>query len=275
MHRIVNGTHENAPLAYHGIGGLVSIVRWKTDLVAQLRMSKLNDSRKLLAKAGVLEDQKQLILAIASGRVEQVAPLVQAALKNGAGIGAIIQQYERAAEELYNPKGYTNEDIMRSIVLLRLGGAHVAEFAHRSLALPSLTTIRRNTVLPTLVVSPSAPTLTDIEKNILSCYTTFGTEHSSSSTGKIVHQVLMLDEIAIEKRVWWDDFTNKFQGTCREHNHKIPLEFASEKELDLLCDALEKDDVHLATEVHVYRSLFPSFAHYYQGNCSCYRNPLI
>src|SRR6266436_4697457 len=24
MHRIVNGTHENAPLTYHGIGGLVS-----------------------------------------------------------------------------------------------------------------------------------------------------------------------------------------------------------------------------------------------------------
>ena len=134
----------------------------------------------------------------------------------------------------------------------------VAKFAHRSLALPSLTTIRRNTVLPTLVVLPSAPTLTDVEKNILSCYSTFGTERSSksSSTGKIVHQVLMLDEIAIEKCVRWDDFTNKFQGTCREHNHKIPLDFMSEKELDLLCDALEKDDVHLATEVRVYQSLF-------------------
>jgi hypothetical protein len=59
----------------------------------------------------------------------------------------------------------------------------------------------------------------------------------------------MLDEIAIEKRVRWDDSTNKFQGTCREHNNKIPLDFGSEKELDLLCEALEKDDVHLATEV--------------------------
>jgi hypothetical protein len=113
IHRILNGTHENVPLVYHGIGGLMAIVRHKTDLVAQLRMSKLNDSRKLLAKASVLEDHKQLILAIASGRVERVAPLVQAALKNRAGIGTIIQQYERAAEKLYKPKGYTNEDVMR------------------------------------------------------------------------------------------------------------------------------------------------------------------
>jgi hypothetical protein len=251
----MDGTHENVPLVYHGIGGLMTIVRRKTDQIAQLRMSKLNDSRKLLAKAGVLEDHKQLILAIASGRVERVAPLVQAALKNGAGIGTIIQQYERVAEKLYKPKGYTNEDIMRSIVLLRLGGARVAEFAHRSLALPSLTTIRRNTVLPTLVVSHSTPTLTDIQTNILSCYSAFGTEQFSSSQSTIVHQVIMLDEIAIEKRVRWDDSTNKFQGTCREHNSRIPLDFGSEKELDLLCEALEKDNVHLATEVRAFSTI--------------------
>ncbi|KAH9048708.1 hypothetical protein EDB84DRAFT_1434118 [Lactarius hengduanensis] len=79
---------------YHGIGALIVIIE-------QLRMSKLNDSRKLLMKVGALEDHKQWILAI-----HQV------------GIKTLIQQYERAAEKLYKPKGYTNEDIMRSIVLL-------------------------------------------------------------------------------------------------------------------------------------------------------------
>jgi hypothetical protein len=254
MDRIKYGSHENIPLVYHGVGGLMTIVRRKTDTVAQLRMSKLNDSRKLLVKAGALEDHKQLVLAIASGRVERVAPLVQAALKNGAGIGAIIQQYERATEKLYKPKGYTNEDIMRSIVLLRLGGARVAEFAHRSLALPSLTTIRRNTILPTLVVSPSAPSLADVESNISACYSAFdsvGTPvcDSRPPSDTIIHQVLMLDELAVEKRARWDDTCNRFQGTCREHNHRIPLDFTSERELELLCDAIENDDVHLATEV--------------------------
>jgi hypothetical protein len=62
----------------------------------------------------------------------------------------------------------------------------------------------------------------------------------------------MLDELAVEKRVRWDDSGNKFQGTCREHNHNIPLEFTSERELDVLCEALEKDEVHLATEVRSY-----------------------
>ncbi|KAH8991639.1 hypothetical protein EDB86DRAFT_2806500, partial [Lactarius hatsudake] len=214
-------------------------------------MSKLNDSRKLLMKVGALEDHKQWILAIASGRVDRVASLVQAGLKHRVGIKTLIQQYECAAEKLYKPKGYTNEDIMRSIVLLRLGGARVAQFAHQSLALPSLTTIRRQTVLPALVVSPSAPTVAEVEANIISCYSSLNSVVGAFSGGTIVHQVLMLDELAIEKRVQWDDLHNKFQGTCREHNHRIPLDFTSERELDILCEAIGNDEIHLATEATV------------------------
>jgi hypothetical protein len=59
----------------------------------------------------------------------------------------------------------------------------------------------------------------------------------------------MLDELATEKRVRWDDSNDKFQGTCREHNHKLPLTFTSERELDLLCDALQDGEVHMASEV--------------------------
>jgi hypothetical protein len=232
----------------------MTIARRKTKQLDELRMSKLNDSRKLLVKMGTLDDHKQWILAIASGRLDRVASLVQAGLKNRAGIRALVQQYERAADKLYKPKGYTNEDIRRSIVLLRLGGARVAEFAHRSLSLPSLTTIRRNTVLPALIVSPSKPTVAEIEANILSCYPLFDSREASTgsdlrSPERIVHQILMLDELAVKRRVRWDDSNNKFQGTCREHNHKIPLDFTSEKELDLLCEAIERDEVHLATEV--------------------------
>jgi hypothetical protein len=147
---------------------------------------------------------------------------------------------------------------MRSIVLLRLGGARVAEFAHRSLSLPSLTTIRHNTVLHALVVSPSFPTPTEIEANLRSCYAAWGSiceSHSGPGLGlrggtqTIIHEVIMLDELATEKRVRWDDSTNKFLGTCHEHNHNIPLDFTLEKELDMLCDAIAHDQVHLALEV--------------------------
>jgi hypothetical protein len=205
-----------------------------------------------------LDNHKQWILVIASGRVDRVASLVQAGLKQRAGIRALIQEYEHAAEKLYQPKGYTNEDIMRSIVMLRLGGTCIVEFAHRSLSLPSATTIRRNTVMPALIVSPSAPIVAEIEENLRSCFscvTTISDEDMNSASGSqpriILHQVLMLDELAIEQRIRWDDSSNRFLGTCRKHNHQLSIDFTSEKELDLLCDTINNQKVHLASEATV------------------------
>jgi hypothetical protein len=279
--RIEHGVHENTPLVYHGIGGLLTVVRRKISHIREMRLMKLNTSRKLLGKVALLEDHKQWILAIASGRVDRVAALVQAGLAHRAGIRSLIQQYERAANQLYKPKGYTQEDIMRSIVLLRLGGARVAEFAHRSLSLPSVTTIRRNTVIRPLIISPTSPTVAEVEANILSCSEAFSGKFSSTSQGTsgkmignqgsndesravmpstsgtsfhpevIYHQVIMLDELAVEKRPRWDSSNDKFQGTCREHNHKISLTFSTEKELDMLCSALDSGEVHLANEVRI------------------------
>lgn len=57
--RVGHGAHENIPLMYHGIGALMTIVRRKTEQIEQLRMSKLNDDRKLVVKARTLEDHKQ------------------------------------------------------------------------------------------------------------------------------------------------------------------------------------------------------------------------
>jgi hypothetical protein len=42
IHRMEHGVHENTPLAYHGVGGLVVAVRRKIDQVRQMRLTKLN-----------------------------------------------------------------------------------------------------------------------------------------------------------------------------------------------------------------------------------------
>ena len=52
------------------------------DQIEQLCMLKLNGSHKLLVKVGALDEHKQWVLAVASGQVEHVAPLVQAGLKH-------------------------------------------------------------------------------------------------------------------------------------------------------------------------------------------------
>ena len=105
-------------------------------------------------------------------------------------------------------------------------------------------------------MSLSVPTGAEIEENISSCYPSLGgtdndnLDSSARSVG-LVHQVLMLDELAIEQRICWDDLTNNFLGVCREHSQEIPLDFTSERELDILCNTIADKKVHLASKATV------------------------
>jgi hypothetical protein len=59
----------------------------------------------------------------------------------------------------------------------------------------------------------------------------------------------MLDELKTEERLRHDPDSNKIQGVCCEHGHKTSLEFNSEKEVDLLLEAIDKKDIHLTVKV--------------------------
>ena len=251
--RIKFGVHVNTPLHYQPIGGLVQIARRKTEQLEQMHLIKLNNNRTLARQAAslALADHKQWVLVVASGRVDRVASLVQACLKRKMGIQGLLVQYICAADKLYKPKGYTHEDIQRVLVLLRLGGSHVAEFAHRSLFLPSPTTARWNSVVSPIRLSVQKPTVEEVEENIRSFLEALAELNVDINLqgSKIKHQIFVLDEFAIEKRPRWDDHSNMFIGICREHGGRVPLEFISEKELDIFCNALDEGTIHAACEV--------------------------
>ncbi|KAJ7790692.1 hypothetical protein B0H13DRAFT_2245687 [Mycena leptocephala] len=195
-----------------------------------------------------LDEHKQFVMAIASGRVERVAQLVQACLNNGVGIRGLVERYERACREVYNPKGFTEDDMMLGLLILRLGGARLAGIVHRAKGLPGLSTLRKNTIIRPLRASAGMPTVEEIEANIEGC-----AEGEPAYTGPpvTVHRVLMLDEIAVEQRPRWDDKTNKIVGACRECSSRVSLELNTAADLELFFNTLDDGDIHLATEATV------------------------
>jgi hypothetical protein len=50
-------------------------------------------------------------------------------------------------------------------------------------------------------------------------------EEIHSGPPLIVHRVIFLDEVAVERRARWDDKTSTSLGACREHGANISLEF--------------------------------------------------
>ncbi|KAJ7734187.1 hypothetical protein DFH07DRAFT_967734 [Mycena maculata] len=211
-------------------------------------MEKLNDMCRLLGVVAELEEHKQFMMAVGSGKVTRITQLVMACLNNGVGIQGIIEQYHRACRVVYNPKNFDEDDKMLMLLILRLGGARLAGIVHHALGLPGISTIRSNTVIRHLRVSPGFPTIEEIEANINVC-----TESELDSRGPaiIVHLVLMLDEIAVERRPRWDDKTNKILGACRECCHKVSLELNTEADLETFFQALDDGEIHLAAEATV------------------------
>lgn len=123
LQHIEMGVHENTPFLYHSIGGLVMLLQRKQGEIKALRLQKLNDTHKVAGKAVAIDDLKRWVMAVGSGKVEHVDQLVRINLVRKGGIRNLLDLYDRAAQQVYHPQNYTEEDELRGLLLWRLGGA--------------------------------------------------------------------------------------------------------------------------------------------------------
>lgn len=89
------GVHEYSNLVYHSIGGLIEIIQQKVGKVRTLKLRILNDARKLANKAKVIDEFKQWVMAVGSGRVERVDRLVRVNLAQRGGMRNLLNLYEQ------------------------------------------------------------------------------------------------------------------------------------------------------------------------------------
>ncbi|KAJ7725142.1 hypothetical protein DFH07DRAFT_931577 [Mycena maculata] len=250
LKRAEEGVHENANYAYHGFSGLIEIMRRKNHRIEELRLKGYSVASKIITQARSLSDYKRLVRAIGSGTVKRVDRLVGVAL---GGVRAILQVHDEAARGVYYPKSFTEEEEMKTLLIWKLAGNCVADIVHGSLGFPSRSTLRPRETVPPLVPSPGKPQASEVAQNVQACFESITDVLAAK---KIVHQVLMHDEIATEKRIRWDHKTNYFLGLCREHAHRVGLQFNSEQDLEELFRSLLKTptkeaEVHYAGEATV------------------------
>lgn len=199
LDRMNEGVHNNAHLIYHSIGGLISIVRKRTAEIRTLKLRRVNDAEKLAGKLGVIDELKQWVMAVGSGKVERVDRLVRVNMAQKGGLRGLLNLYDHAAQKHYRPRNYTEEDYLRGLLLWRLGGARLVGIGHHALGLPSETMLRQHRVLPPLLVSPSSPKLNEVEENVQNVFAPIQMALATAIL-RVVHQVLMLDELKVEER---------------------------------------------------------------------------
>ena len=249
LRRMDEGVHDNAPFVYHGFSGLKELLQRKNQLIEFHRLHGLNQARKLLSKAAALSDNKRLLMAIASGKVNRVDCVISLGLQQKKGARRLLASCLAVADGVYKPKSFTEEEDMKALLLWKLAGNRVGEINHRANGAQSILYLRTRSTVPLIVPSPGQPTVDDVCRNVDATLRGVLDVLHSQLSSSVVHTVGMLDEITTEKRVWWDPKTNLFLGVCREHAHRISLEFINEGDLDELFRALDGGDIHYAGEV--------------------------
>lgn len=246
--RMHNGTHQNTNLAYLAHNAFVASLNSKNRQLQSLRFLNLNQTRALGRKLSSLEDSKRLIVAIAEENVPRVARVVHVALTQKRGLAGILEKVMEAARGVYKVKSFQEQDRDLGRLLWRLGGDRLGHIVQRALGMPSVSALRKGTVKTYVQPSAGRPNSEVVAKNTLASLSGIMDILNPSS---IKHAVLMFDEIACEKRIRWNPHTNEFLGVCREHGHRVALEFGSVEDAKEMLVALNSGEIHYGSEVSI------------------------
>ncbi|KAF6755550.1 hypothetical protein DFP72DRAFT_1008601 [Ephemerocybe angulata] len=241
--------HASTPYAYLPAHDLIETLRTKNTQIQTLRLKGMNHVRQLLRSSTAISDHKRLVVAVSEGSIARVDRVIHAALKKKRGVVGILEQVALAAKGVYKVKSFTERDRMLGKLLWRLGGDRVGHIAYRALGLPSVSTMRDSSAKIPITPSAGRPTVGTVARNTLGVLD--GILEVMKNQPNVRHAVLMFDELACEKRIRWNPRTNEFLGLCREHGPKVALEFGSEKDVEELFKALDKGEVHYASEATI------------------------
>lgn len=153
-----------------------------------------------------------------------------------------------AAQGVYSVKSFQEKERLLGRLLWRLGGDRIGHIAHRALGLPSVSTLRDGSVRAPVAPSVGMPTIEVISKNVLAVLSGV-MDILRERRDEIQHLVVMIDELATEKRLRYNARTNEILGLCRAHGHKVSQVFGSMDDVEEILDAVNKGEVHLASEV--------------------------
>ncbi|KAH8987653.1 hypothetical protein EDB92DRAFT_1933085 [Lactarius akahatsu] len=198
---------------------MTEIAQKKDCIINLFRLQCTNDAKKLVGREGTISLHCQVLLAMSSGKIPQLDRVLRVASDRHMSVAAILD---------------LKEDL-QTLLFLCLGGQRVADIAHRIFGIPAPSTVRRRTMIPPLICSPSYPHARELEDNLVAA----------------LDSLLPTLEIAQETRPRWCDWTNQILGWCREHTNGRCMDFNSIADAELLFQDMVDGNVHLAHEATI------------------------
>lgn len=248
LDRMSHGAHKSTTYAYLGCNDLVTALKKKSEQNGFLRFNALNQTLAILRQKESLSDHKHLMVAIANEDVPRVARVVYIALKKKRGIVTVLEQVMEAARGIYSVKSFTEKEQLLVLLLWRLGGDRIGHIRYQALGLPSVSTLRDRSVKIRVLPSIGKPTAELVSQNLRAVLAGV-MEILRENHAVIRHVVVMLDELATERRVRYCCWNNKIYRLYRAHGDRVSQDFTSMDNVQEMFEAVDKGEVCIASQI--------------------------
>lgn len=127
--RLQNGVPRRAPNAYKPIGVLTAQNRQLRDSFDSKRLALFSAHVRLGVKSKKIDLHKRLVMAIADGGVRRVDAVLRVSLRNGKGLGTVIDLVHKAAAGVYAQETRRKQN-RRSVYLCLGWAARASQISH-------------------------------------------------------------------------------------------------------------------------------------------------
>ena len=224
----------------------------KTETPARFKM--LNAMRDLRRMTDQRDHLQALVEGIASMKdVPRLQQLISTALANNISITKITERIAAASEGRYNPKGFTRDELLESLMILRMGGKRLLYLVQHARGGVSRSYLYANKLLNVAKFYASPTMFRGAEKSECAAYQCLKANMESFIFAKPVLEdkcawTVMIDDVAISQRIEADPVEGWLLGQCGCEKSKIKEEvYATSREaIDEVAAAIKAGDAHRA-----------------------------
>jgi hypothetical protein len=192
-------------------------------------------------------------MKLASNDIPGAACVLEVSLNRGDSTTVLLEKLDAAISRSYRPHGqWTQREYDIAFLTKALGGPRLLYVLQQSHHFPSVSSLRRNKKLPTILISADLPTDDEINANISAM---LGARPPPSN--KLVGQTLMVDGIALEEVPRYDASRNIVLELCREHSSTQKKSIDTFADLEALRQGLDAGDFHYSKDGTI-RQLLPN-----------------
>jgi len=212
-----------------------------------LRLEALNRNRKLINTSKALDLYKKLVVYVTEHDVPRLRQTLSVALRQGRGIGGLLEVLARAAEGAYRAMGYNEVEEHMAWLFLSLGGKQLLYAANRLGLCPSRRYLSRLEQVPRIFACPDDLTINILRHNLDSFETLRGGRKKTS-----VAYFIQVDEVKNNQYISYENKLDAVMGLVGRADTNFSRQFDTFEEAERLQNLIRVGDLVPCTDLLVF-----------------------